>query len=258
MLTPFIKQAYIMYMNIPTETKALVNVLGGSTAYGLNTPESDLDYRGVFANTNPSKILGLEKLDHVQKQDTDDVVYYEVRKFFELLKNGNTGALEILFSDTQILQTTDEFELIRKNRLKFVDVDKMFKCLLGYMQGERRLANGERTGLLGSKRKAQLERYGFSPKNFTQLFRLAWAGTVLFQKGYFPVNVKTEDPAFCAWLLGVKTSPENHTRENLNTEADVWELKLKQAYESRKYFYTFDHTLANDILRQVYLPHLMK
>ena len=39
--------------------KMLVKTLGGSTAYGLNTPESDLDYRGVFVNTDPSKILGL-------------------------------------------------------------------------------------------------------------------------------------------------------------------------------------------------------
>jgi predicted nucleotidyltransferase len=109
--------------------------LGGSTAYGLNTPESDLDYRGVFINTDPSKILGLERMDHVQKQETDDIVYYEIRKFFELLRNGNTGALEILFSD-DLLETSDIFEEIQKNKLKFVDTDKMFRCLLGYM-GER-------------------------------------------------------------------------------------------------------------------------
>lgn len=61
--------------------KMLVKALGGSTAYGLNTPESDLDYRGVFINTDSSKILGLERMDHIQKQETDDIVYYEIRKF---------------------------------------------------------------------------------------------------------------------------------------------------------------------------------
>ena len=53
-------------------------MLGGSTAFGLNTPESDVDYRGVFVNTEPSKILGLEKLDHIQKQETDDIVYCQL------------------------------------------------------------------------------------------------------------------------------------------------------------------------------------
>lgn len=237
--------------------KMLVKALGGSNAFGLNTPESDLDYRGVFVNTDPAKILGLEKLEHVQKQETDDIVYYEVRKFFELLKNGNTGALELLFTE-EYLETSELFEEVRANRFKFVDTNKMFRCLLGYMQGERRLANGERTGVLGGKRKLQLEKYGFSPKNFVQLFRLAWAGETLFLKGYFPVNVKKEDAVFWAWLMDVKTKPETHTKEELNLEVDKWEIRLKAAYDNRKFKYEFDYALANEMLRRAYLPYLLK
>lgn len=236
--------------------KLLVQVVGGSTAYGLNTPESDLDYRGVFINTEPSKILGLERMDHVQKQETDDVVYYELRKFFELLRNGNTGALEILFSE-DFLQTSDVFEEIRANKFKFVDTDKMFRCLLGYMQGELRLANGERTGVLGSKRKAQVEKYGFSPKNFTQLFRLANCGCALFEKGYFPVNMEKYDAYVHAFLMRVKTQPEFYTKAELNNAARHYEEHLKLAYEDRKFKYTFDSEYANDVLRRAYLPYLM-
>lgn len=235
----------------------LVKVYGGSTAYGLNTPESDVDFRGVFVNTEPSKILGLEKHEHVQKQETDDIVYYEVRKFFELLRNGNTGALEILFSEEMPLDTTVEFEtLVRPNKLKFVDTEKMFKCLLGYMQGERRLANGERTGQLGGKRKAALEKYGFSPKNFTQLFRLANCGMALFEKGYFPVNMKEYDENVHNFLMRVKTKPESYSKEQLNNAADHYEAQLKMMYENRKFTYTFDNDLANEVLRKVYLPYL--
>lgn len=234
----------------------LFKMLGGSNSYGLNTPESDVDYRGVFVNTEPSKILGLEKMEHMQKQEAEDVVYYEFRKFFELLRGGNTGALELLFAE-ECLETTDTFEEVRANKTKFVDTDKMFRCLLGYMQGERRLANGERTGVLGGKRKAQLEKYGFSPKNFVQLFRLAHAGVSLFQKGYFPVNVKKDDPKLCEWLMDVKVHPEKHSREELNLKVDEFELALKKAYDNRKFSYSFDHELANDMLRRAYLPYLM-
>jgi predicted nucleotidyltransferase len=238
--------------------KMLVKMLGGSTSYGLNTPESDLDYRGVFVNTDSAKILGLEKNDHIQKQETDDIVYYEVRKFFELLKNGNTGALEILFSEDEPLEITDEFKYIRENKFKFVDTDKMFKCLLGYMQGERRLANGERTGQLGSKRKAQLDTYGFSPKNSVQLLRLAYCGRTLYQKGYFPVNVKRNDSEYWEKLFSIKTEPENYTKEELNKLFDEAEQALKDSYNDRKFSSSFDAGFANQTLLKIYLPHLME
>lgn len=236
--------------------KMLIKLLGGSTAYGLNTPESDLDYRGVFINVDSSKILGLDRMDHMQKQETDDIVYYELRKFFELLQNGNTGALEILFAE-EYLETSNVFEEIRANKFKLVDTDKMFRCLLGYMQGERRLANGERTGQLGGKRKSQLEKYGFSPKNFTQIFRLANCGVSLFEKGYFPVNMKKYDETVHAFLMRVKTNPESYNKEQLNNLADHYETELKKAYDSRKFKYEFDREYANDVLRRAYLPYLM-
>jgi predicted nucleotidyltransferase len=237
--------------------KMIVKTLGGSTAYGLNTPESDLDFRGIFINTDPAKILGLEKMDHLQKQETDDIVYYEIRKFFELLKGGNTGALEILFTEEVPIETSAVFKDIQANKLRFVDTDKMFRCLLGYMQGERRLANGERTGQLGGKRKLALEKYGFSPKNFTQLFRLANCGIALFERGYFPVNIKTYSESVHKFLMGVKTKPEDYTKEKLNELADQYEVELKKAYDNRGFEYEFDYELANETLRKAYLPYLV-
>lgn len=234
----------------------LVKSLGGSTAYGLNTPKSDLDYRGVFVNTEAAKILGLSKFDHVQKQETDDIVYYEVRKFFELLRQGNTGALEILYSSV-LIETTEAFAEIQVNRERFVDTDRMFSCLRGYMQGERRLANGERTGQLGGKRKEALEKYGFSPKNATQLLRLGFAGQTLFQKGYFPVNVKNENEEVWAHLFSIKTEPEKYTKEGLNAMFDQADKDLIISYESRKFQFKFDDDLANETLRAIYLPYLL-
>jgi hypothetical protein len=240
--------------------KMLCKTLGGSRAYGLETPESDTDYRGVFINTDPAQILGLSRFDvQDNKKETDDVVYFEVRKFFGLLKNGNTGALEILFTeDANFLEFDETFNDIYENRFKFVDSDKMFKCLRGYMQGELRLANGERTGQLGGKRKAQLDKYGFSPKNFVQLFRLAWAGCALFQDGYFPVNVKKQDPLFHDQLFMVKTHPEYYSKEMLNKKYVEMEARLVEAYETRKFKFEFDESLANELLRKLYLPYLQK
>jgi hypothetical protein len=238
--------------------KLLCKTLGGSRAYGLETLESDTDYRGVFNNTDPAQILGLSRFDvEDNKKEGDDIVYFEVRKFFGLLKNGNTGALEILFTDpTKFIELDPTFKEVVDNRMKFVDTDKMFKTLRGYMQGELRLANGERTGQLGGKRKAQLDRYGFSPKNFTQLFRLAFAGVTLFQEGYFPVCVSEANPIIAAELFHIKTKPEHYTKEALNLKYVEADAALSQAYETRKFNFKFDESLANDILRRLYLPYL--
>ena len=236
----------------------LIKTLGGSTAYGLNTPESDTDYRGVFMNTEPAKILGLSRFDVVQKQETEDEVYYEVRKFFELLKDGNTGALEILFTpEKNILSVDDTFLPVLKKRTSFVDTEKMYRCLLGYMLSERRLANGERTGQLGGKRKAQLDKYGFSPKNAVQLLRLAWAGRVLFETGDFPVHVGSWNKDMHDLLFTIKTTPEKYSKSQLNTLFDEAEDDMKSSFESRRVTLTFDLDKANDVLRKLYLPFLV-
>lgn len=238
--------------------KTLCKTLGGSNAYGLNTPESDVDYRGVFLNTEPSKILGLNRFDSIQKQDGVDEVYYEIRKFFDLLSNGNTCAIEILFTPIEnFIEIDPSFLPVLVNRMSFVDTDKMFTCLRGYMQNERRLANGERTGALGGKRKEVLDKYGFSPKNMVQLFRLANCGVTLFQEGVFPVNVMKSHPALGEQLIQLKTKPWLYEKDQLNKDIDKVELTIVEAYENRKYQFHFDSDMANEMMRKLYLPYLM-
>jgi hypothetical protein len=58
-------------------------------------------------------------------------------------------------------------------------------------------------------------------------------------------------------LMSVKTQPEKHGRVELNEKADMLELELKKAYDNRKFSYSFDSDLANDILRRSYLTYLI-
>ena len=68
--------------------------ISGSKAYGLATPTSDTDIRGVF-------ILPKEQfyaLEHVSQinDTTNDIAYYELRKFIELCSKNNPNILEML------------------------------------------------------------------------------------------------------------------------------------------------------------------
>jgi uncharacterized protein len=66
----------------------------GSKAYGLDTAKSDTDIRGVFVL--PEKIFyGLEYTGQVNNK-TNDIVYYELRRFMELLSKNNPNILEML------------------------------------------------------------------------------------------------------------------------------------------------------------------
>lgn len=68
--------------------------IGGSRAYGLATETSDFDIRGVF-------ILPLDQFYSLNYQDQisderGNVVYYELRKFLDLLAKNNPNMLELL------------------------------------------------------------------------------------------------------------------------------------------------------------------
>lgn len=234
--------------------RLLCKTLGGSHSYGLDTPQSDTDYRGIFINTDVSSTIGLGKEAHQIKQDgLVDESYTEFRNAMKLLRSANTQMIELLFNENW-LEISPEWKRVIGCRQSLIDSEKLFSCLRGYMQGELKLANGERTGKLGGKRKEAIDTYGFSPKNFVQLFRLAWAGSIYFTKGYFPVDVKKEDPAWAASLLDIKTNPKNYTRSGLNAEFQIWEQQLQKSFEARKINTTFNENLANQLCLEIYAP----
>lgn len=229
-------------------------MLGGSHSYGLSTPASDIDYRGVFLNTEIPRLIGLEKHEHNQKQTPEvDEVYTEFRNALKLLREGNTQMIEMMYNENW-LELSPTWQMVIDHREKLLDSEKLFKCLRGYMKSELGFANGDRTGKLGGKRQSQVEKYGFSPKNFVQLFRLAWAGRIYFEKGYFPVNVQKEDEKVHRFLMKVKTNPIEFTKERLNVAAHDFEVLLVDSFEKRTFDTKFDDDLANRLCLLAYAP----
>lgn len=66
----------------------------GSKAYGLDTPTSDTDIRGVYV-VPKSMFYSLEYPEQVSNE-TNDIVYYELRRFMELLAKNNPNIMEML------------------------------------------------------------------------------------------------------------------------------------------------------------------
>lgn len=234
--------------------KLLCKYLGGSHSYGLATPASDLDERYLFIHENPSKIFGLDRHDHQQRQnESEDSFGWELRHFLNLLRNGNTMCLEMLFNDN-FLETTDEFKRIQEHKTELIDSHRLFKCLMGYCNSERDFVTGKRTGKLGGKRKTTIDKYGYSYKNLVQFLRLCLCGKSFFQTGNFPVNIRTVPEG--DFLYSIKSNPESCDLNKSIELMSQYETDLKRAYDSIKVVYSYNESVANKLCYELYMPIL--
>ncbi|WP_310395230.1 DNA polymerase beta superfamily protein [Hymenobacter sp.] len=72
----------------------LFEAISGSRAYGTNLPHSDTDLKGVFVLPE-NQFFGLDYVPQVANA-TNDEVFYELRRFVELLLKNNPTVLELL------------------------------------------------------------------------------------------------------------------------------------------------------------------
>lgn len=79
----------------------LLDTVSGSRAYGLETPESDTDTRGVFMLPQDS-YYGFDYVEQVNSERNDHV-YYELSKYLKLLAKNNPSAIELLFAPEQTI-----------------------------------------------------------------------------------------------------------------------------------------------------------
>ena len=90
---------------------------GGSIAYGLHTPESDIDIRGIFLNPR-EEWIGLKPETENFRLNDSDTVLYGLRKAMKLLLGCNPNVIELLgLRPEHILYCTDEGRKILGNAI---------------------------------------------------------------------------------------------------------------------------------------------
>lgn len=134
----------------------IYEAISGSRAYGLATPQSDTDIRGVFVLPK-SEFYSLSYIAQVSNE-SHDIVYYELKKFIELLSKNNPNVLELLNIPKDC--TLYEHPLYKRLK-KFPFLSKLCKdTFAGYAMSQIKKARGLNKKILNpmeGKRKTILD-----------------------------------------------------------------------------------------------------
>lgn len=139
-----------------TNRNIIFKCKSGSHLYGLNTPESDIDYTSVFI-PSAYDILSLQKCETINdstkssstnrrntKDDIDDISY-SLPRYLTLVLNANPNLLEILFADKNVIEYEEPiFTFIRKNYNRFLS-KKVFDSFMGFAVSQRKKLEYKKT-----------------------------------------------------------------------------------------------------------------
>ncbi|RYE75405.1 MAG: hypothetical protein EOO74_10075 [Myxococcales bacterium] len=84
--------------------RTILLVTHGSHAYGLNTPTSDIDLKGVAIPPREYFLGYLQRFEQAEGKDPYDLVVYDIRKFFNLAAECNPNIIEVLWADESTFQ----------------------------------------------------------------------------------------------------------------------------------------------------------
>lgn len=142
----------------------LFEAIVGSQAYGLSTPESDVDIKGVFLLPNDYLLVG----DYIPQisDEKNNITYYELNRFMELIKENNPNIIELLFSNDDMIQYCHPLfkNFILNNKEHFL-TKKLEHTFGGYAISQIKKARG-----LNKKIVNPIEKEKKTPLDFCHIF----------------------------------------------------------------------------------------
>lgn len=132
----------------------IVKMKFGSQVYGTSTPESDTDYKAIYLPSANDILLQKVKGSINQSTGNDktkntkddvDMEILSLQKYLQLLSEGQTVALDMLFvPDEHIIETSPTWEYIRANKDQFLS--SQYNSFVGYC-----MTQASKYGIKGSR-----------------------------------------------------------------------------------------------------------
>lgn len=229
----------------------LLEAISGSHAYGTNNENSDIDYRGVYICEHDDLLTG--SYPEQINDEGNDITFYEIGRYMELLIRNNPNILELLaVPEDCVVSKHNLFNLIKQEDF----VSKMCeKTLGGYASEQIKKARG-----LNKKINNPVEVIRKSPMDFCHIV-----------DGYnsIPLRKWLEDNQFEQLFCGITSIPHardmyalfyDETAHNCFSESipeqdrELLKMNLKQQGESLGFGYNGVVKGKSDTIRLSSIP----
>jgi predicted nucleotidyltransferase len=120
----------------------ILEVIAGSRAYGTDTPESDTDIRGIYILPQADR-LSLGTTEGQQSDESQDIVYYELAKFFKLAMDCNPNIIELLYTPHDCINSMDSLGAALVAQADSFLSKKAFHTFTGYAHAQIKRAKGQ-------------------------------------------------------------------------------------------------------------------
>ena len=137
-----------MPQNMPdfVQDELIFMTLAGSNMYGTNTPDSDIDKRGVCV---PPKnvVMGFARNFDQQNFEGEDTTVYSLMKFMKLCLENNPNIIELLFAPEDCIQHMHPtWEKLMERRDEIISA-KCYYTFTGYAHSQLNRLRGHREWL---------------------------------------------------------------------------------------------------------------
>lgn len=179
--------------------KTIIKSLVGSRAHGLESIESDYDWRGVFVLPLIEHLSPFRKVTNNSWFEGDeDNTAYELTHFIKGCCQCNPNMLEVVFSPEFTVSPFGGLgHKIIANRHKFLDAQRIFDSHRGYAQNQYKKMN-------------LFEPDARTPKFAVAYIRALHNGAELLRTGH--LDIKLQDPIFLEQLRKIKYDFENNKK----------------------------------------------
>jgi len=188
--------------------RVIYRCIVGSRAYGLDSPDSDTDRRGIYlppAELHWSLYGVPEQLENEATQEA----YWEIQKFIVLALKANPNVLECLYTPLVEMKTPLADELLQMRAIFLSRL--VYQTYNGYVMSQFK------------KMQADIRNQGqVKWKHVMHLIRLLQSGIVALREGYVPVRVDQHREQ----LLAIKRG------EVPWDEVEKWRLSLHREFEA--------------------------
>ena len=230
------------------ENNLILKYLSGSITYGTNREDSDIDIRGIFV---PSKEywIGLHTVEQIVDQSKyNDIIYYNIKKFFNLALNANPNILEGLwllpnhYLWNGVPKHLQQFgKLLIENRNIFLSKKCRYSyCGYSYAQIKRMKSLNKNIGQ-NKKRLESFEKFGWDTKNGMHCIRLLKQGLEILVDG--ELHVFRHDIKLLKEILNGEYTYEQVVEMFNKYEALIEEAYIKSSLPSKPDFYKAEQLL---------------